>query len=268
MDISRCSINSTTVRSASLDQLIDLAIDNDIAGIGLWRDVYAPLGVTRSAELVRSSGVRVTSICRGGMFPYRDGEEKARILEDNLRAIEEAHAFGAECLVLVCGGPNGLGLDAARAQIREGMEDLAGHAQSAGVKLAVEPMHPMMVTERSAIASLAEANDLVESLDHPSVGIALDAYHVWWDARLRQEVLRAGGKLLTVQVCDWVLPLTGLLSGRGMPGEGSIDLTSFVRLCEEAGYDGLIEVEVLSDLWWSRPYPQALKAALDGFAGI
>lgn len=217
---------------------------------------------------MRESGLRVSSICRGGMFTHADPTEVGALRDDNRRAIDEAHALDADCLVMVCGAPRGGSLERARRQIRDGLAELAPYATAAGVRLAVEPMHPMMIADRSAISSLSEANDLVEELGVDVVGIALDAYHVFWDVTYPAEVARAGARIYSVQVCDWVTPIHGQLSSRGMPGEGVIDLRAFVDHAEAAGYSGLIEVEVLSDLWWARQPEEALQAALDGFGNI
>lgn len=268
MDLSRASLNSITTRGASLDELLRLAAERGVAGIGLWRDVYKEIGADDASQRITDVGLRVTSICRGGMFTHATGQEKLAAWDENRRAVEETRALNAECLVLVCGGAADGDLPKARMQIEEGIDQLALFAADHGVRLAIEPMNPMMVADRSAITSLGEANDLVEKLAHANVGIALDAYHVFWDVHLAREIRRAAGRLYSVQVCDWVLPIQHQLSSRGMPGEGNIDLAGFVQLADGAGYDGLIEVEVLSENWWSQAVDAAADAAVHGFQRI
>ncbi|MEY9776466.1 sugar phosphate isomerase/epimerase family protein [Arthrobacter sp. MW3 TE3886] len=268
MNLDRCSINSITLRAARLQELIDVAVSHSVPGVALWRDVYSGAGVVSAAKQIRSAGLRVTSVCRGGMFPARSASERAAIAADNRRAVDEAHELDAECLVMVCGASTTKDLAAAREQIESGLRGLAPYAADAGVRLAIEPMHPMMIADRSAITSLTEANDVVERIGAPNLGIALDAYHVWWDVSMAAQIQRAGKKLFSVQVCDWVTPITGQLSSRGMPGEGVIDLKDFVSQADGAGYEGLIEIEVLSDRWWSESLENATRAALSGFAGI
>ncbi|MCP2046555.1 sugar phosphate isomerase/epimerase family protein [Paenarthrobacter histidinolovorans] len=268
MNLDRCSINSITLRSAGLPELIETALSRGVPGLALWRDVYSESGAAAAARDVRAAGLRITSICRGGMFPAASASERSVIAADNRRAVEEAHEFGAECLVMVCGAATDKDLSGAREQIEDGLRVLAPYAEQAGVRLAIEPMHPMMIADRSAISSLTEANDVVERIGAPNLGIALDAYHVWWDVSMAAQIQRAGKSLFSVQVCDWVTPINGQLSSRGMPGEGVIDLGAFVSLADAAGYEGLIEIEVLSDRWWSTPIEQAIDAALDGFAQI
>lgn len=268
MNLDRCSLNSVTLRSAGLDGLIAIATANEVPGVALWRDVYSKTGAASAAKKLRSAGLRVSSVCRGGMFPVWSDTERSDVAADNRRAVDEAEELGAECLVMVCGAAPDKDLAGAREQIEDGLRELAPYAAEAGVKLALEPMHPMMIADRSAISSLTEANDLVERIGAPNLGIALDAYHVWWDVAMAAQIQRAGKTLFSVQVCDWVTPIMGQLSSRGMPGEGVIDLPNFVSLAGAAGYEGLIEVEVLSDRWWSEPLDRATKAALDGFRAI
>ncbi|GAA1862646.1 sugar phosphate isomerase/epimerase [Pseudonocardia ailaonensis] len=268
MDLAGCSLNSVTVRSASLPELVDLAAGHGFGGVGFWRDAYADLGVADAARRAADSGLRVTSVCRGGMFPQPTAELRTRIHEDNLRAIEEASVLGADCLVLVCGPAHDRDLAGARTQIADGIAALLDQAEAAGVPLAVEPLHPMMAADRSAITSLGEAVELVERFASPWVGLAVDTYHVWWDVALPELMARAGAALHSVQVADWVLPVHGQLSSRGMPGDGHVDMAGFVELARTVGYRGLVEVEILSDHWWARPPSEAARAAAEALRRI
>ncbi|HEY5853708.1 MAG TPA: sugar phosphate isomerase/epimerase family protein [Aldersonia sp.] len=265
MELSRCSLNSVTVKGIGLDGVVALAAETGFGGVGLWRDLLDGVDLPAASARIRDAGLRVTSVCRGGMFVAPDVAGRRERFDDNLFAVEQAHALRADCLVLVCGAANG-DLAEARAQVRDGIARLEPHARAAGVRLAIEPFHPMMASSRSVITSLREANDLVADLDSEFVGIALDSYHVWWDVALLAEITRAGRSLFSVQLADWVTPIHGELSSRGMPGEGCIDLAGFVAACEGAGYDGLVEVEVLSDRWWATAPGEALAAATAGLA--
>jgi len=260
VDLTRCSLNSITAKGTGFDDLVDLAGSAGFAGVGLWREVLDGLDLQAASTRLRDSGLRVTSICRGGMFPQPDEAARRKRRDDNHRAIEQAQALNADCLVLVC-GPAVTDLASARHDIRDGIAGLEPFARGAGVRLAIEPFHPMMARTRSAITSLTEANDLVENINSDMVGIALDSYHVWWDVSLHQQIARAGTWLFSVQLADWVTPIHGELTSRGMPGEGCIDIADFVSRCLMAGYPGLIEVEVLSDRWWAQPALQAVHAA-------
>jgi sugar phosphate isomerase/epimerase len=268
MDLRRFSLNSTTVRAAPFHTLLQAAVQHGFGGVGLWRDSYQGLDVTDAARQVAEAGLRVTSVCRGGMFPQATAAGRAERYDDNRRAVDEAHALNADCLVLVCGGAVDKDLTAARQQIEDGIRELLPYAAAARVPLAIEPMHPMMAADRSAITSLTEANDLVQRMGSPWVGVTADSYHLWWDVTLSEQLHRAGRTLFSVQVADWILPIHGQLSSRGMPGEGCIDLAGYVALARSAGYQGLIEVEVLSDRWWAAPVPEAARTAAAGLAAL
>lgn len=267
MDLSRCSLNSITVKGLDLDGVVALATEHGFGGVAPWRDLLDDVDLPAAAARIRDAGLRVSSVCRGGMFVTRDALERRKRFDDNLCAVEQAHTLAADCLVLVCGAGFG-DLAEARAQVRDGIAALEPHARAAGVRLAIEPFHPMMAASRSVITSLREANDLVADLRSDHVGIALDSYHVWWDVTMLPEIARAGRSLFSVQLADWITPICGELSSRGMPGEGCIDMTGFVTAAETAGYRGLIEVEVLSDRWWSESADVVCRAAVTGLAGV
>jgi sugar phosphate isomerase/epimerase len=267
MDIRRCSLNSATVRGRDLGQVVDDAVTSGLSGVGLWRDVVEEMGAEAAGRRVAEAGLRVTSLCRGGMFTSATAVGRRHAWGDNRTAVDDAYATGAECLVLVCGGMRDVGFDVARGQIAEGVARLAAYAYEAGVPLAVEPMHPMMAADRSAITSLTEALELIDAIGADNVGVAVDAYHLWWDERMHTEISRAGSRILSAQISDWVTPIAGELSSRGMPGEGVIDLAGFLWDLDTAGYAGLVEVEVLSDRW-ARVPEEALAAAVAGIRSI
>jgi sugar phosphate isomerase/epimerase len=266
--MSECSLNSITVRGSSVEDLIALAQLHRFGGIGLWRDILADIDLPSTARRIVDAGLRVTSVCRGGMFVQSDDRARRSAFDDNRVAVDQAHTLAADCLVLVCGAAYDQDLAGARAQVRDGIAELAPYARDAGVRLAVEPFHPMMAATRSIITSVTEANDTIAELDDEFVGIAMDAYHLWWDVALPQQIRRAGSLIYSVQVADWITPIRGELSSRGMPGEGCIDMTDFVQRCRSAGYQGLVEVEVLSDTWWAQPADIAVGAAAAGLAAL
>ncbi len=267
LELSRLSLNQITVEQWSLPEVIDACGRAGLTMIGPWRHKVAEVGVYDAARRIREAGLRVSSLCRGGFFPAADGAGRATSDADNRRAVEEAAALGTDVLVLVCGPPLGRDVEGARAQILAGIERLVPHAEDHGVRLAIEPLHPMMISERSAIVTLGEANDLAERFDEHRVGVVVDAYHVWWDPRLYEEIARAGRRILGYHVADWLVPTTDRLQGRGMMGEGVIDLKGIRAAVEAAGYDGPIEVEVISREAWSLPGEQVVARACEAFLG-
>ncbi|EON34816.1 sugar phosphate isomerase/epimerase [Gordonia terrae C-6] len=268
MELSECSLNSATIRGSSLDDVLDLAARYGFGGVGLWRDVLDDADLLTARGRVDDTGLRVTSVCRGGMFPQPTESLRRARLDDNRRAVDQARALGADCLVLVCGPPLAGDLASARGRIREGIEQLIPYAVEAGVALAVEPFHPMLAATRSAITSLREAAALTEGIGHPHVGLAVDSYHIWWETDLHEQIIGAGDRIMAVQLADWCTPIEDELASRGMPGEGDIDMAGFVTDCRSAGYSGLVEVEVLSSRWWSRPAELTVAAAAAALGAV
>jgi sugar phosphate isomerase/epimerase len=254
------SLNTATVRERwSLRETLDGCARHGIRGISPWRDKLAQLGAKEAARLIRDNGLKVTGLCRGGMFPAAERKLRQAALEDNLRAIEDAATLGARCLVLVAGGlPTGSkDLAGAREMVRDGLGEVLDHARAAGVPLAIEPLHPMYCADRACVNTMAQALDLCDQLDSGAsgaLGVAVDVYHVWWDPALKQQIERAGDKrLLAFHVCDWLVPTTDLLNDRGMMGDGVIDLPLIRSWMETAGYRGFHEVEIFSAKnWWKR----------------
>jgi sugar phosphate isomerase/epimerase len=263
-DRSLLSINSMTVKAWSFSELVDGCARAGITAISPWRDIVQACGLARAAALVRAHGMTVTGLCRGGMFPAADAAGRRAALDDNARAIEEAAALGARCLVLVVGGlPAGSrDLPGARRQVHDALAELLPQARAAGVALAIEPLHPMYAADRACVNTLAQALDLCEALGD-GTGVALDTYHVWWDPMLAQEIARAGRRILAYHVNDWLVPTTDLLTDRGMMGDGVIDLRGIRAQVEAAGYRGHCEVEILSSKWWQRDPDEVLRLCIE-----
>ncbi|MGW5445122.1 sugar phosphate isomerase/epimerase family protein [Streptomyces asiaticus] len=260
-DLSRLSFNSQTAKNWPLPELIEAAARGGLGGVGLWREPAQRTGIERVAHLVRSAGLEVTSLCRGGFFTAPDAAARRDRIDDNRRAIEEAALLGAQSLVLVCGGlpPGSRDLAGARGMVADAIAELAPFAGEHGVVLAIEPMHPMYCSDRGVISSLRQARLLAERFPAGQVGVLVDAYHVWWDPELAAELASLGPRIAGFQVCDWVTPLpAGVLTGRGMVREGVIDLRALRREVERSGYRGLTEVEIFSTRLWERPGPEVL----------
>ena len=256
------SLNTATVRERwNLRQMIEGCSRNRIRGISPWRDKLAEMGAKEAAKAIRDHGLTVTGLCRGGMFPAPDRKGRTAALDDNRRAIDDAAILEARCLVLVVGGlPAGSkDLAGAREMVRDGIGEVLDHARSAGVPLAIEPLHPMYCADRACVNTLAQALDLCDEMGE-GLGVVVDAYHVWWDPQLKAQIERAGDKrLLAFHVCDWLVPTTDLLTDRGMMGDGVIDLPLMRSWMERAGYRGFHEVEILSaGNWWRRDPDEVL----------
>lgn len=265
--LERFSLNQATIKLADLETAVRVTAEAGIPAIGLWREPVQAHGVDAAARLVRASGLRVSSLCRGGFFTAPEGAERRASLDDNRRAIDQAAALGAPTLVLVAGGlPAGSrDLVGARSAVADALGELAPAARSAGVSLAIEPLHPMYVSDRAVVSTLAQALDLAAPFDPAEVGVVIDTFHLWWDPALAEQVARAGRerRIASYQVCDWVTPIAAdpLLS-RGIPGDGDIDFAAFTRLVRDAGWQGDVECEVFrQEVWDDDPRAVAARAA-------
>ena len=233
----------------------------------MWRDALNGRDIKQTGQMLRDCNLEIVSLCRGGFFPHVSITGRQEAIDDNRKAIDEAEALGAPLIVLVCGAVPGQSLAESRKQIIEGIAAVLPHAEAAGVKLAIEPLHPMYADSRSAINTLGQANDMAEALNSSWIGIALDVYHLWWDANLEQEIKRSGknGNLSAFHICDWKTPTLDFLNDRGLMGEGCINIKEIRGWVEETGFNGFNEVEIFSDLYWKEDQKDFLKKITEAY---
>jgi sugar phosphate isomerase/epimerase len=247
--LERLSFNQMTADPWSLEQAVRNCSRSGVPYIGVWRHKLDGDAAQASA-MIRSEGLRVSSLCRGGWFSAPTAEERRKRVADNRLAIEEAALLDAPVLVIVSGPAHGQTLKDARATVLDGLLEVLPDAEKAGVILGIEPLHPMYTAERSVVVTLKQANDIVDQLASPAAGVVVDAFHVWWDPEVMQQIERARGKIVGFHVSDWPVPLPGILMGRGMMGDGVIELRHLRQAVDAAGYDGPIEVEIFNDELW------------------
>ncbi|MFM2422220.1 MAG: hypothetical protein RL291_750 [Pseudomonadota bacterium] len=275
-DHSALSLNTATVRKqGTLLDIIEGCARHGIRAIAPWRDQVAHVGLDAAVKAVRGAGLSLSGYCRGGMFPAAR-ELRQDVRDDNRRAVDEAKALGAPCLVLVVGGlpqfsrpgsPPSRDLGAARSMVEDGIAELLAYARQAEMPLAIEPLHPMYAADRACVNTLGQALDLCDRLDGSrsgALGVAVDLYHVWWDPDLMAMIRRAGrSRLLAFHVCDWLVPTTHLLEDRGMMGDGVIDIRAARAAVEAEGFAGFSEVEIFSQAWWARPMDEVLTTCIE-----
>jgi sugar phosphate isomerase/epimerase len=274
--LARLSLNTETTHAWTLPEAVQGAVRAGLPAIGPWRAGVQAVGAQTASRMIADAGLRVSSLCRGGFLTAAGDEPISAALEDNRLAIREAATLGAPELVLVVGGlpaasapggparayPSGAASDpardvvATRARVADRLADLVPYALEHGVRLALEPLHPMFAADRAVISTLGQALDLAAPHPAEAVGVVVDTYHVWWDPGLREQIARAGreGRISSYQVCDWILPLAAdpLLS-RGHVGDGYVDFATITRWVAEAGYAGDIEVEIFNQQIWDAP---------------
>ncbi|WP_186579643.1 sugar phosphate isomerase/epimerase family protein [Aquibacillus kalidii] len=257
--LSRLSLNQITTDLWSLQEAVEGCVRAEIPWISIWRHKIQEIGLAESKRIVQDSGLKVSSICRGGMFPAATASEREKRLDDNKRAVEEAAELGTDTLVLVCGPAPDRDIATARKWVEEGIEKLVPFAKSHGVKLGIEPLHPMYAADRSVIVTLGQANQMAQNYAPTEVGVVVDVFHVWWDPELYEQIKQASGRILGFHVSDWVVPMPDMFKGRGMMGDGVIEIRRIREAAEAAGYTGPIEVEIINQAIWDRPGDDVLK---------
>ncbi|GCE08415.1 sugar phosphate isomerase/epimerase family protein [Dictyobacter aurantiacus] len=252
-DLTRLSLNQATIDQWDARAAIEGCQRAGIPWIGLWRDKVARTGLSETARLVRETGIQVSSLCRGGWFPAATATERQTRIDDNKRAIEEAAELQTKVLVLVCGPAPDRDIQAAREMVEDALTQILPFAHQHGISLGIEPLHPMYAADRSVITSLAEANQIVEKFNDAHLGVVIDTFHVWWDVSVYEQIARASGHILGFHISDWLVPLPDVLLGRGMMGDGVIELRKLRQAVDAAGYQGPIEVEIFNRAIWNLP---------------
>jgi len=258
-DTSRLCVHTMTTKPLDLKEAIPAYEAAGVKGISLWREHVEPYGPKEAAKMLKDSGLETVSLCRGGFFPATSGMAREQARTDNRKIIDEAADLGAPLVVLVCGAVPDLDLKTQRQQIAEAIHSIIPQAKGAGVKLAIEPLHPMYAGDRSAVNAMDQANNMVMMLDSEQVGIAIDVYHVWWDHFLKAEIERATGTIFAFHVCDWRVPTRDMLNDRAVMGNGCIQINDIRGWVEKAGFNGFIEVEIFSDELWAMDQERYLK---------
>ena len=258
---------ATTMEQWPLRAAIENYAAHQIKGISIWRDKLADCGLNDAITLLKDYEMSVTGLCRGGMFTASDQKGRDRAIDENKRALDEAAAINANCLIMVCGGLPGRSKDIkdARSQIEDGLAKIVPHARSVGVPIAIEPLHPMTAADRACINTLEHALDLCDTLGE-GVGVAVDVYHVWWDPKLESQISRAGDRILGFHLSDWLVPTTDLVWDRGMMGDGIIDIPQIRNWVEASGYRGFNEVEIFSKQnWWKQDPNVVIETCIDRY---
>ncbi len=269
------SLNTATVRKqGDLAQIVEACARHGIRAIDPWRDQIAAFGLDRAVRAVRDAGLELSGYCRGGMFTS-DAAHRLEVRDDNRRAVDEAKALGAPCLVLVVGGlpqysrPGSAAsrdIAEARTQVDDAIAELMEYARDARMPLAIEPLHPAYAADRACVNTTRQALDICDRLDPQrtgALGVALDVYHIWWDPELLPQIARAGQeRLLAFHVCDWLVPTRDILNDRGMMGDGVIDIKSVRGAVEAQGFMGYSEIEIFSNDWWGKPIDEVLRTCV------
>lgn len=263
--LERLSLNTATVRGADLLEMVDACARLGIGWIAPWREQFALVPADKAARAIKDAGMRVSSLCRGGFFPAATQAERDARIDENRRAIDEAAVLGTDVLVLVCGGVVAKDIRGSRQMVEDGISALLPYAAERGVRLGIEPLHPLFAADRSVIVTLGEANALARRLASPWAGVVVDVYHVWWYPQVEDDISATAERILGFHVNDWIVPLPDMLAGRGMMGDGHIDIRGLRLAVDAAGYLGPIEVEIFNEALWARPVDEVLRLLQDRY---
>ena len=263
--LNRLSLNQITTEQWNLREATLGCAEAGIPWISIWRHKMEEFGMTETKRILADTGLHVSSLCRGGMFPAATKEERGKRIDDNKRAIEEAAELGTNVLVLVCGPAPDKDIAQSRKWVEEGIEQIVPFAEEHGVKLGIEPLHPMYAADRSVISTLGQANKMAEQFTPEQVGVVVDVFHVWWDPELYEQIARAKGRILGFHVSDWNVPITDTFKARRMMGDGVIEIRKIRKAVEEAGYTGPIEVEIMNEELWNMAGEDVLNLTKDRF---
>jgi sugar phosphate isomerase/epimerase len=264
----RLSLNQATLSNWNVSQAVEGCVRHGIPSIALWRNKIAEAGLPACVRAVRDAGLHVSSVCRGGMFPARSQADRQAKIEDNFRAVDEAAALKADSLVLVVGGSLETGLVDARKMVVDGIAAVVPYARQCGVKLGIEPLHPMYAAERAVINTIAQGLEIASVYPPQEVGLVLDVFHIWWDPQVLASIAASAGRIYGFHVNDWLVPLPDMLLGRGMMGDGVIDNHALRVAVDQAGYDGPIEVEIFNRSIWDSDPDQVLAQMVDRFTNL
>jgi sugar phosphate isomerase/epimerase len=266
--LDRLAVHTITTKPWSLAVAADRFAAAGVKGISIWVEAMEGMSSSEVLSIVDNAGLKIPAIVRGGFFCAADPNERTRRIEDNRRLIERAGELSAEMLVLVVGATPGEPLARQRGWVQSAIEMLIEDAEAAEVQLAIEPLHPMYVDEKSCINRLTDARVMCEAIEHPLIGVAVDAYHVWWDPDLASEIERLGtlNSLMAFHICDWRVPTRDLLNDRTLMGDGCINLREMRRMVEAAGFSGWNEVEIFSNEHWDRDQQTFLNEVVDRYA--
>ena len=267
VDLSKLCIHTITTKHWSIEEAAEKYSRAGVKGISVWRQYLDGRNIAHTGEMLRAHDLAIVSLVRGGFFPSTSLDARNKALDDNRKAIDEAAALGAPMIVLVCGADPGQPLEVSRQQIQAGIETILPYAIENGVKLAIEPLHPMYADSRSAVNTMAQANDMAEAIGSEYVGVAADVYHIWWDPDLEQQLMRCGrnGNLFAFHICDWMSPTVDFLNDRGLMGEGCIPIRKIRGWAEAAGFRGYNEVEIFSDRLWAGDQDEFLKRIVESY---
>jgi len=246
--VTRSAINQLTTKDLRFEESLEVYRDAGFGAVGVWEATVVDWSNAyrswRTSGLACSSATSNHSVLLWSERAAEPVELKDRIasLGESIRRLSE---FRPPCVVVLTGPHDGQGRKAARSLVLDSIGRLASIAREAGVRLAIEPMHPS-IPGFSYVYELVDTLAIIEELRNPDVGIMFDTYHLWDISDIDAQIRKAASRIFAVQVSDWREPPRSW-SDRVLPGDGVAPLASLLRTIEGVGYRGWYELEIMSD---------------------
>jgi sugar phosphate isomerase/epimerase len=227
------------------------------AGIGLIGVFYPKLlahGVRAAADLLRAHDMRAETMISNAYLTGSGDTLDQSAYDWQLRVLDDCAAIGVSRLVTVPGLLQGRSAARMTGLTIECLGRLGGEAAARGVVLALEPIrYPYF----DFLNTLADATEIVRTVDSPNVGLVFDSWHLWNEVDLLDRISNAIDKIALVHISDY-RDGTTIHDDRLLPGEGIIPLVEIIRHLDRSGYDGVYDVEIFSETLWRSPYPPLL----------
>ncbi len=261
------AMNETTTFRWSFEEDVIRYAAAGISAISVWRQKLSDCGQSKAVELLRQSGLKVAHLFWAGGFTGSDGRSYRESVEDAAEAVRTAAELKCHTLVVFSGPRAGHTYNHARRLIHDALAELAPQAESLGVTLAIEPMHPGCAAEWTFLTSLDDTLRLLEEVAHPQVKMVLDTYHLGLEGRLAERVAAIVPHVALVQLGDARRPPDGE-QNRCRLGEGIVPLAEIVAALKAGGYDGYYDMELLGEEFETADYPSLLQHAKEAFGSL
>jgi sugar phosphate isomerase/epimerase len=234
-----------------------------VDGIGVWELKLGDGPDDEALEQLAASGLgsasavpAVPSILPLPLFPGpEDPAARVALLRASVRRLAR---FGPPAIVCLTGPAGDRAPDEAGRIVIDGLREVAREAESAGVRLALEPFQREGIENWSIVNTLSGAAELIDEVGSDALGIQFDTWHLWNTPELLDEIPRQAHLIAGVHVNDWREPTRGW-ADRVLPGDGAADLPAIFGVLEDVGWAGYYDLEIFSDNGaFGSAYPDSL----------
>ncbi len=235
-------------------------------GIGLWYDQVCDYGVDKVVALLQEVPIKATHLIYAGPFNQTSEKEYLAAREDDREKLRVAARLGADSVLAMTGPLNGLGQNEAFRQLTRSLRELADTAAECGVAIGLEPLN-YIEREDSFLFTLSDAMDIIEEIDHPSVGVFIDVFHIWQEPCLMKTMQRTTGRIVGCHINDFRHE-NRTYCDRVLMGDGCIPVRNILEEVKRQGWDRWYDIEIFSDELWAMEPEAFLKLAREKYYGL